>query len=231
MNLGSGRRVLWMKGNFGGMNRAVIFGAGSHALVCRDILLANQQYEFVGFASRKPTSDSVSLDAWISSDEDSTMSEKFQIQWAHVGIGDNLARKRIYERISPFGMTPLTLICQTAFVGAEVGVGSGTLISTGARVIRGSTIGNGVVINTGASIDHDCVIDDFVHVAPSATLAGGCRIGSQTLVGMGSVVLPGVSIGRNVVIGANSTVNRDIPDDVVAVGSPARVIRESTDIG
>ena len=43
-------------------------------------------------------------------------------------------------------------------------------------------------------------------------------------VGAESVVLPNVKIGNNVIIGANSTVTKDIPDNVVAAGSPAKVI-------
>ena len=42
--------------------------------------------------------------------------------------------------------------------------------------------------------------------------------------GAETVVLPGVTIGDNVIIGANSTVTHDIPDNVVAVGTPARVL-------
>ena len=44
-----------------------------------------------------------------------------------------------------------------------------------------------------------------------------------------SMVLPGVTIGSNTVIGAGSVVNRDIPDGVVAVGNPCRVLRKITE--
>lgn len=53
---------------------------------------------------------------------------------------------------------------------------------------------------------------------------GRVTIGNQVFIGAESVVLPGVTIGNRVVIGANSTVTHDIPDNSVAVGSPARVI-------
>ena len=52
------------------------------------------------------------------------------------------------------------------------------------------------------------------------------RIGDNTWIGAGTVIVPGVTIGRNVVIGAGSVVTKDIPDNVVAVGNPCRVIRE-----
>jgi acetyltransferase-like isoleucine patch superfamily enzyme len=51
------------------------------------------------------------------------------------------------------------------------------------------------------------------------------RIGPDTWLGHGTVVLPGAMIGRHVVIGANSVVRGEIPDDVVAAGNPAQVIK------
>ena len=52
------------------------------------------------------------------------------------------------------------------------------------------------------------------------------HIGDNTWIGAGSIILPGVTIGKNTVIGAGSVVTRDIPDGVLAMGTPCRVIRE-----
>lgn len=54
------------------------------------------------------------------------------------------------------------------------------------------------------------------------------KVGSNVWIGAGTQVMPGVTIGDNVVIGAGSVVTRDIPDSVVAVGSPCRVLRPIT---
>ena len=52
------------------------------------------------------------------------------------------------------------------------------------------------------------------------------HIGRNCWLGAGVIVLPGVSIGDNTVVGAGSVVTRDLPANVVAVGSPCRVLRE-----
>lgn len=52
------------------------------------------------------------------------------------------------------------------------------------------------------------------------------RIGNDVWIGAGALIMPGVTIGDNSVIGAGSVVTRDIPADVVAFGSPCRVVRE-----
>ena len=55
------------------------------------------------------------------------------------------------------------------------------------------------------------------------------RIGKNCWIGAGAMILPGVTVGDNVVIGAGSVVTKDIPDGVVAVGNPCRVLRKISD--
>ena len=52
------------------------------------------------------------------------------------------------------------------------------------------------------------------------------RIGRNCWIGAGAIIVPGVTIGDNVVVGAGSVVTKDLPDNVVAVGNPCRVLRE-----
>lgn len=52
------------------------------------------------------------------------------------------------------------------------------------------------------------------------------HIGRNCWIGAGAVILPGITIGDNVVVGAGSVVTKDLPDNVVAVGNPCRVLRE-----
>lgn len=58
--------------------------------------------------------------------------------------------------------------------------------------------------------------------------SGKVSIGNNVFIGMNSTILKGISIGNNVIIGANSLVNKDIPDNCVVAGNPAKVI---TDMG
>ena len=51
-------------------------------------------------------------------------------------------------------------------------------------------------------------------------------IGSNVWIGGGALILPGVSIGDNSVVGSGSVVTRDLPDNVLAMGNPARVVRQ-----
>ncbi len=58
---------------------------------------------------------------------------------------------------------------------------------------------------------------------------GKIEIGEYSFIGAGTIIMPNVHIGRNCVIGAGSVVTKDIPDESVAVGIPARVIKSTND--
>ena len=105
--------------------------------------------------------------------------------------------------------------------------------------------GSGVYANSNLTLvdDGHVYVGDKVMFGPNVTVATAghpvdaalrsrglqynrdVHIGENAWIGAGAVILPGVSIGKNAVIGAGSIVTRDIPDDVVAVGNPCRVLR------
>ena len=70
-------------------------------------------------------------------------------------------------------------------------------------------------------------IDDFVELCPDVNVSGNCTIGAFTFIGTNSTILPNIKIGKNVVVGAGSVVTKDISDNAVAVGIPAKVIKEN----
>src|SRR5690606_9989097 len=91
-------------------------------------------------------------------------------------------------------------------------------------------IGKGVLLNVHASVSHGSTVGDFVEISPGVRITGRCSIGSFTSIGTNACILPGVSIGENVVIGAGSVVNKDVADNSVVVGSPARLVRRQDPI-
>lgn len=83
------------------------------------------------------------------------------------------------------------------------------------------TIGDNVVLAPRVHIlAHDASTGIFF----GKTRAANVVIGNQVFIGAGSIILPGVHIGNRVIIGAGSIVTKDIPDNSVAAGNPAKVI-------
>lgn len=82
---------------------------------------------------------------------------------------------------------------------------------------------NGVVIEDFVQIGSHCSlysVSTIDNKEGQITLKKSCKIGSH------SVIMPGVTIGENAIIGAFSFVNRDIPDNVVAIGVPIKIVKK-----
>ena len=88
------------------------------------------------------------------------------------------------------------------------------------------TIGNNVHITDGVKfITHDGGTLLFRQYVPDLEITKPITVGNDVYIGNNVVILPGVNIGNRVVIGAGAVVSKDIPDNSVAVGVPARVIK------
>lgn len=88
------------------------------------------------------------------------------------------------------------------------------------------TLGSNVHITGGVRfVTHDGGTLILRHKIPDLEITKPITIGNNVYIGVDSLILPGVTIGDNVVIGARSVVTRDIPSNVVAVGHPAKVIK------
>ncbi len=147
-----------------------------------------------------------------------------------LAIGDNFGRAALWARVqaaAPYAR--LTgAIHPSAVIAPDVAMGPGCVILPGAVVVSGSRLGQGCLINTGASLDHDGEMADWSSLAPGAVTGGQVRIGMRSSVGLGARIIQKVSIGADTLIGAGSLVLRDLPDGVIAYGSPARVVRTRT---
>lgn len=87
-------------------------------------------------------------------------------------------------------------------------------------------MGNNVHITDGVKfITHDGGTLLYRHLIPDLEITKPIVVGDNVYIGNNVIILPGVTIGSNVVIGAGAIVSRDIPDNSVAVGVPARAIK------
>ena len=88
------------------------------------------------------------------------------------------------------------------------------------------TLGKNVHITSGVKfITHDGGTLLYRNIIPDLEITKPIRIGDNVYIGNNVIILPGVTIGNNVVIGAGAVVSRDIPENSVAVGVPAKVIK------
>jgi len=109
---------------------------------------------------------------------------------------------------------------QNIHLGKEVFINSGCRFQAQGGIYIGDKclIGHNTII---ATINHEINPDIRRDLIPKKVI-----IGNNVWIGSGSIILPGVSIGDNAIIGAGSVVNKDIPENTIAVGNPAKVIKK-----
>ncbi len=123
-------------------------------------------------------------------------------------------------------------------IGDNVSVGTNTILEFGNK------IGNNVRIHSGCFLEM-VTIEEDVFIGPNVVFTddphpmncprykeclGGAVIKRLAKVGANSTILPGVVIGENALIGAGSVVTKDVPDNAVVVGNPARIIKYIKDL-
>lgn len=135
-------------------------------------------------------------------------------------------RRRTYvEQVMNLGMRLATLIHPTARVSSRVKLGDGCFVSAMATIATHTTLGRSVFVSRGALIGHHTTIGDYCTIQPGANIAGAVTVGEGTYVGMGAVVLDQHTIGKNCVIGSGAVVTNDLPDRVMVMGVPARIVQ------
>jgi sugar O-acyltransferase (sialic acid O-acetyltransferase NeuD family) len=207
----------------------VLVGASGQAKVIADIVECAGEHRIVGVCDRdRPVgSDFMGYPVLGTDLELPLLAERMGIPGALIAIGDNWVRGRLAEhflREAP-GLAFPAAVHPSCILGRRVTVGEGTIIMAGVVVNGPTHIGRHTAVCTRASLDHDSVLDDFSSLGPGATLGGGVHVGAYTAFGIGATCRHSIRIGAHTVVGAGAVVVTDLPDNVVALGVPARICR------
>lgn len=196
--------------------KITVYGASGHAKVVIDVIHSNQ------VVIAEVLDDNKAKDPILGYAVNTPENKAYQD--VVIAIGNNEIRRLIVETINASYVK--ALIHTTAIIGSDVTIGDGTVVMARTIINASVTIGMHCILNSGSIIEHDVTIDDFVHVSPGAIVTGGVHIGEGSQVGAGAVILPCIKIGKNVIIGAGAVVIKDVADNEVVVGNPARAIKK-----
>jgi acetyltransferase EpsM len=216
--------------------RLVVVGAGWHGRelfsYIRDVIREGWDGEFIGYLDDAAVSDQHSQEPGILGKLDRFLTcpdEFFDGLEYLTAFGNNATRQTVVDRLNAmYGgrLAARTLVHPASYVGYQVQIGEGSCLAPGAIATRTIRIGKHCILNVKASVSHDCVVGDFVNVNPGATICGNVSLGEGAYIGAGATVKDKVSIGAWSVIGAGATVIDDIPPNVTATGTPARIINQ-----
>lgn len=209
------------------MRKLIIIGAGDGGRVVFELVKQQGSFEVAGFIddNKELKGRSVNGHKVIGTSRDLN---KFRGMLFVVAVGGNLkARSRLFQLAVKARLEPVSLIHKTAIVDKTASIDDGSIIL--ARCVIGpfAKIGKNVFLFTGTIIEHDNFIADNVYASPAVCLAGKVRVGKNTFLGILSCVVQGVKIGSNVVVGAGSVVLKDVPNNTVVAGVPAKILRKN----
>lgn len=144
-----------------------------------------------------------------------------------VAIGNNPTRHKIMENINKRGGITPTLIHPTAQISKSAKIGKGVYIQMGAVIWTKAELGDYVIISPNTVVAHHSKIGHSSLISTSCAVGASVEVGEYCFFGFGSIVITGIKkVGKNVMLGAGTTVIKDTEDNVLMVGSPARVVRE-----
>jgi len=141
------------------------------------------------------------------------------------GVGSP-KRKSLIEHSSLKKFKFTNAIHPSAHISTTTQVGSDILVNAGCIIASSCIIYDHVLINRAVVIGHNVTISKYVTLSPGVNIGGNTSIGEGTFIGMGAIILDHITIGNNSIVGAGAVVTKNIPDNVLVMGIPARIIKE-----
>lgn len=207
--------------------RLVLIGAGAGGRFTKEICDALER-EVYGYLDDSKevgeTINGVPVLGPCSMIEDGQLLKEFEVL---ITLGDFPLRRRLYRTIKEHQGTlatvihPLSMVSPTAVLGDGVVVNGMTVISANAR------IGDIVLVEDQSSVGVDCILEDGVLLGNGVMIGGGAICRRDSFLGSGVAVVAKKTVGERAFIGAGAVVVSDIPNGKLAVGVPARVIKDS----
>jgi len=212
------------------MKNIILFGGGNHVHYSIDIIEKEGKYNIIGIVDSIHDIGNNRFGYEVIGRQENLIEliSAYKVDAGIITIGDNWTRHFVYQKI--ISLVPdfkfANAIHPSVIIGNNVKLGTGIIAMAGCIFNPMSVIGNFTFFATGAQVEHDCFMDEFSSVSAGSTMGGFVRLGKFSALTLGVTVLDRISIGENTVVGSGSLVLKTLPDNVLAYGNPAKIIRK-----
>jgi sugar O-acyltransferase (sialic acid O-acetyltransferase NeuD family) len=146
-----------------------------------------------------------------------------------IATGEPFFREMMAQKIYDAGFKLAKLISPTAVVSDRAHIADGVIIMHGCVISCDAVLEENIYLNYYVLIAHDSSVGKNSVLSSKSITGGHVRIGHSTYIAQGVQIRDRINIGSNTIIGMGSVVLRDISDGVIAMGTPARAMKENTE--
>lgn len=205
----------------------ILIGAGGHAKAVAEIVEANSDFCIKGYVDVSPKREAFwqKFDYLGIDSECIGLVNSSTVFLITVGMIRNLTiRETLFERFKSYGAKFVSMSAFSAYVSPSAAVGEGTVVMHQSLVNAGAQIGVNCILNTKSLIEHDVVIGNHCHISTAAVINADCNIGNRIFISSNATINRGITIGDNVIVGTGAVVTKDIPNNCIVWGVPAKII-------
>ncbi len=141
-----------------------------------------------------------------------------------MGIADPNIKEKIVNKLNNKNINWITLIHPSVYIYDNVKISRGSVICMNSILSIDTQINEFVYINFNCTIPHDTTIGKFSSLMNNVVLSGNDKVKEKVFIGSNAVIIQNLHIGKNSVVGAGSVVIRDIEENTVVAGNPAKII-------
>ena len=212
-------------------NKLLIYGAGETAEIIADYFKMDSEFEVIGFCVDKEfIKTDIINDLPVFPFEDIVETHPPNEYWMFVAASFNKLnriRQNMYEKAKLLGYKLATYVSSNAFIWHNSKIGENTFIFENNVIQYKVVIGNNCILWSGNHVGHQTIIKDNCFVSSHVVISGYCNIGENTFIGVNSSINDEISIGNDCILGNSTVVTKNLDNDGIYVGSPAKRLKSA----
>lgn len=211
----------------------ILGGKGTASVIAHSIIHANKlgydEYEFAGFINdHEKEIDGLPVVGGFS-DVDRLVRENFYFINTVYKIGGQEERMELFKNLNIPDENLCTFIHPSAYIAPGVKIGAGSVVSPNASISTMTQIGRCCLIMNNVSIGHDNRIGDFNFFTANSCLGSYIETGDGAWFGLNCTVRGKLTIGNKSTVGIGAVVTKNIGDNEIWVGNPAKFHKTNSD--